>query len=163
MQLIGFLSSLALPARLIRWTVMLVLGSGIALSHATEAPDAVFGAQTVSLADAKQLYDAGAVFIDVRDPGAWSLGHIAGAINLDVSASEFAVLYLSEELDRSTPLVFYTSSTLNINSAMASFFASNWGYSNVYYFRDGYYSWMAADMPVELKLAGRNLVARNSY
>lgn len=122
-----------------------------------EAPEEVTGAKTVSLTQAKNLYDEGAVFIDVRDAQAWSLGHIEGAVNLDFNAREFAVLYVSKDLDRNTPIVFYTSSPLSVNSAMASFFASNWGYSNVYYFREGFYSWMAADFPVQLKMAGRSV------
>ena len=127
------------------------------VSALAEAPDTVFGAKTVSLDQAKKLFDDGAVFIDVRDPQSWSLGHIEGSVNLNFNASEFAVLYISKELDRTTPIVFYTSSALNVSSAMASFFASNWGYKNVYYFREGYYSWIAADFPVELKLAGRTV------
>lgn len=122
-----------------------------------EAPKDVEGAKTVDLTQAKALFDQGAVFIDVRDPQSWSLGHIEGSVNLDFNASEFAVLYISKELDRTTPIVFYTSSPLNVRSAMASYFASNWGYRNVYYFREGFYSWMAADYPVELKLAGRTV------
>ncbi len=121
-----------------------------------EAPLMIEGATTVGLDKAKSLYDEGAVFIDVRDRQSWSLGHIEGSVNLDFNHNEFSVLYLSEDLDRSTPIVFYTSSSLNIRSAMASFFASNWGYTNVYYFREGYYTWMAADMPVTLKMAGRS-------
>ncbi|MVF10887.1 rhodanese-like domain-containing protein [Ketobacter sp. MCCC 1A13808] len=122
-----------------------------------EAPAEVNGVETVTLNKAKSLFDEGAVFIDVRDQQSWSLGHIEGSVNLDFNASEFAVLYISEELDRSTPIVFYTSSPLNPSSAMASYFASTWGYSNVYYFREGFYSWMAADMPVNLKMAGRTV------
>ncbi|MBA57442.1 MAG: sulfurtransferase [Pseudomonadales bacterium] len=132
----------------------LLLASVVAVA---EAPDAVNGAKTVGLEQAKSLFDDGAVFIDVRDAQSWSLGHIQGSVNLDFNASEFAVLYISKELDRSTPIVFYTSSPLNVSSAMASYFASNWGYSNVYYFREGFYSWMAADFPVELKMAGRSV------
>lgn len=132
----------------------LLLSSVVVLA---EAPDAVNGAKTVDLAQAKSLFDDGAVFIDVRDAQSWSLGHIQGSVNLDFNASEFAVLYISKELDRKTPIVFYTSSPLNVSSAMASYFASNWGYRNVYYFREGFYSWMAADLPVELKMAGRSV------
>ena len=118
-----------------------------------EAPDSVYGAKTVNLNQAKKLFDEGAVFIDVRDPSAWSMGHIQGSVNLNFNDMEFSVLYTSKNLDRTTPIVFYTSSPLSTSSAMASFFASNWGYSHVYYFRDGYYSWMAADLPVEFKVA----------
>ena len=127
-----------------------------------EAPPEVSGAETVSIDRAKALFDEGAVFIDVRDAQSWSLGHIEGSVNLDFNATEFAALYVSEELDRSTPLVFYTSSVFNMNSALASFFASNWGYRNVYYFREGFYSWMAADLPVELKMAGRSVQTSKS-
>jgi len=134
----------------------------VSFSAYAEAPDNVFGAKTVNLAQAKKLFDDGAVFIDVRDPQSWSLGHIEGSVNLNFNANEFAVLYVSKDLDRTTPIVFYTSSALNVSSAMASFFASNWGYTNVYYFRDGYYSWMAADYPVELRMAGRS-VQTDSY
>lgn len=126
-----------------------------------EAPLVIDGATTVGLDKAKSLYDEGAVFIDVRDRQAFSLGHVQGAVHLDFNANEFSVLYLSEDLDRSTPIVFYTSSSLNIRGAMASFFATNWGYSNVYYFREGFYSWMAADLPVVLKMAGGAETARS--
>lgn len=142
----------------VRWVVALVWVMGSVMAHA-EAPKVVSGAKTVDLVQAKELFDQGAVFIDVRDPQSWHMGHIEGAVNLDFNADEFAVLYLSKELERSTPIVFYTSSPLNARSAMASFFASNWGYSNVYYFRDGFYSWMAADLPVELKLANHAVPA----
>lgn len=135
--------------------VVLVASCVFAMQAVAEAPMEIDGAKTVNLVEAKALHEDGAVFIDVRAREDWSLGHVSGAVHLDFNADEFAVLYLSEDLDRSTPIVFYTSSALNIRSAMASFFASNWGYSNVYYFRDGYYSWMAADYPVELKLAKR--------
>ncbi|MAR90563.1 MAG: rhodanese-like domain-containing protein [Pseudomonadota bacterium] len=137
-------------------SLIFVLWSVTALA---EAPHEVMGAQTVDLTQARNLFDDGAVFIDVRDAQSWSLGHIEGSVNLDFNASEFAVLYISKELDRQTPIVFYTSSPLNVSSAMASFFASNWGYSNVYYFREGFYSWMAADFPVQLKMAGRGPVS----
>jgi len=115
------------------------------------APLDVDGAETVGLEKAHQLYKEGAVFIDVRDSRDWSVGHIDGAVHLDFSTNEFSVLYVSEDLDRDTPVVFYTSSPLNIRSAMATFFAANWGYKKVYYFREGFYSWMAADYPVDLK------------
>ncbi len=116
-----------------------------------EAPLNVEGAETVGLEKAHQLYKDGAVFIDVRDGQDWRTGHIEGAVHLDFSTNEFSVLYVSDDLDRDTPVVFYTSSPLNIRSAMATFFAANWGYKKVYYFRDGFYSWMAADYPVDLK------------
>lgn len=143
---------------LVRISAVVVMLFAAVVARA-EAPAEVAGAKTVDLTQAKALFDQGAVFIDVRDTQSWSLGHIDGSVNLDFNASEFAVLYISEELDRSTPIVFYTDSPLNVRSAMASYFASSWGYSNVYYFREGFYSWMAADYPVQLKMAGRTVLS----
>ena len=120
-----------------------------------EAPLEISGAKTVSLFVAKQLYDDGAVFIDVREAADWSVGHIMGSVNLDVGDTEFTILYVSEKLNRNTPVVFYNSSPLDFKGALASQFAVNWGYKNVYFFRDGFYSWMAADLPVELKMANQ--------
>lgn len=138
--------------------IALSLGVALAgtstLSHA-EAPHNIEGVVSVSIQHAKQLFDSGAVFVDVRDHHAWSIGHIDGAVNLDLESDEFSVLYVSESLDRKTPLVFYSSSPLTVNSAVASYMAKQWGYDNVYYFRDGYYAWISEDFPVELPLAGR--------
>lgn len=131
--------------------VVFVVSLFISSVTLAEAPLDVDGAETVGLEKAHQLYKEGAVFIDVRDSRDWSVGHIDGAVHLDFSTNEFSVLYVSEDLDRDTPVVFYTSSPLNIRSAMATFFAANWGYKKVYYFREGFYSWMAADYPVDLK------------
>lgn len=131
------------------------MGAGLSgFSHA-EAPVTLEGVVSVSLTEAKRLFDQGAVFIDVRDVDAWTVGHIDGAVNLDLESQAFSVLYVSEELDRTTPLVFYSSSPLTVNGAVASYMASHWGYQQVYYFRDGYYAWMGEDFPVELRLAGR--------
>lgn len=120
-----------------------------------EAPQEVVGATTVNLEEARALYDAGAVFVDVRTESSWAHGHIDGAVNLDFNEDEFVILYVSEALDKNTPIVFYCDSPLVSASATASFFAASWGYDNVYYFRDGFYSWLASDYPVELNIASR--------
>jgi hypothetical protein len=120
-----------------------------------EAPAEISGAKTVDAAAAKALYQQGAVFIDVRDKLSWSTGHIAGSVNLDFNDDAFIILYVSNELDKETPLVFYCDSALAPSAAMASFFASSWGYKNVHYFRDGYYSWLAADFPIEYQVASQ--------
>ena len=134
---------------------------GIHSAHATgvteasapnpgEAPDEIVGANTVDLVGAAELFSEGAVFIDVRAKKMWERGHIAGAVHLDVNSNDFMVLYLSDKLDRSTNIVFYGDSPLSIRSALASFFAGSWGYSQVHYFRDGYFAWMAADLPMNM-------------
>ena len=130
---------------------ILFLYFGMNAVLANEAPSDVKGAQTISLDKAKSLYHEGAVFIDVRDIDLWQAGHIEGAVHLDFSAEEFIVLYASDALDKKTPVVFYCESPLVNSSAMASFFAAAWGYENVYYFREGFYAWLAADYPISMK------------
>ena len=115
-----------------------------------EAPDRVDGAKTVSVLEAYGLHKKGAIFIDVRDRQSWETGHVEGALHLDFTAEEFIALYSNDAIDRSTPIVFYCNSSLHNAGAMASYFAAEWGYSNVYFFRDGYYSWLAVDAPMTM-------------
>lgn len=118
----------------------------------SEAPMEIKGAQTIGFDRAIQLLDEGAVFIDVRMEQDWNVGRIKGALHLDFK-EDFFVLYISDMLNHNTPIVFYCNSPLSFRGAMASFFAVKWGYTNIYYFRDGYYRWLAEDMPVEFTVA----------
>lgn len=118
-----------------------------------EAPLEVSGAKTIDITDAQRLFHEGAVFVDVRDPDAWHLGHIQNSVNLDFNDDMFVILYVSDDLAKDTPLVFYCESPLAPSAAMASYFAASWGYEKVYFFRDGYYAWMAYDLPVDFQLA----------
>jgi len=120
--------------------------------EAYEAPLEINGAETIDYGDAMRLMEEGAVFIDVRMEQDWNVGRIKGAIHLDFK-EDFFVLYISDLLNHNTPIVFYCNSPLSFRGAMASFFAVKWGYTNIYFFRDGYYRWLAEDMPVEFKLA----------
>ena len=115
-----------------------------------EAPDDIQGATTINVLDAYALHNKGAIFIDVRDRESWETGHVEGALHLDFTANEFIALYSNDALDRSTPVVFYCDSALHNAGAMASYFAAEWGYTNVYFFRDGYYSWLAVDAPMTM-------------
>ena len=136
--------------KMLKFVCMWFLMSWSALSMA-EAPESVVGVNTIGLGDAMDLYYKGAVFIDVRDEASWSYGHIDGAVHLDFNQDEFVILYVSDALDKGAPIVFYCDSPLTTSGAMASFFAASWGYENVYFFRDGYYSWLASDMPMEFQ------------
>ena len=119
-------------------------------SISAEAPDKVVGTTTVSVLEAYSLHKSGAIFIDVRDRISWETGHVEGALHLDFTAEEFIALYSNDALDRSTPIVFYCNSSLHNAGAMASYFAAEWGYTNVYFFRGGYYSWLAMDAPMTM-------------
>ena len=140
---------------------ILILIIGFNKASASEAPADVKGAKTIDVEKANELYLSGAVFIDVREANSWQVGHIDGSVHLDFSAEEFVVLYASDALDKKTPIVFYCESPLVNSSAMASFFAAAWGYENVYYFRDGYYAWLAADYPIQTSTSSAYFTADN--
>lgn len=124
-------------------------------SGQNEAPYEIDGAMTVDTSQAIDLLNEGAVLIDVRMLSDWNSGRIKGAIHLDFR-EDFFVLYVSDKLDHNAPIIFYCNSPLSYRSAMASFFAVQWGYTNVHYLRDGYYRWLAEDRPVEFDLALNN-------
>ncbi|MBC9250458.1 sulfurtransferase [Pseudomonas alcaligenes] len=114
--------------------------------HAAEAPLEVSGATTVNVLQARQLYELGAVFIDVRPMREWSWGHVHGALHLELD-SRFADLAESQ-WPRGVPLVIYSDSELGPHSAEAVRRAVGWGYRQVYFFRSGYFAWQLLDFPL---------------
>jgi len=112
-----------------------------------EQIESIKGAQTVDAFEALKLFEHGATFIDVRDVAEYQLGHIRSAVHLDLKR-DFNDLYLIETLDRNIPIVIYCNSAHCYRSAVATFLAVAWGYENVHYFKDGYFTWLALDLPV---------------
>lgn len=133
---------------LINLFVVILFHSAFAL--ADQSPVGISGARTVNVFEAKQLYDQGAVFIDVRGDEEWGIGHIKGAIHLDFQR-DFAKLYGANGITRETPLVIYCNSSNCLRSAYASAVSVYWGFRNVFYFRNGYFSWMLEDFPVTMQ------------
>lgn len=115
------------------------------LAAAGEAPLEVRGAMTVDLFQAAHLYEMGAVFVDVRSDQQWRWGHVEGAVHL---AHDGAFADLSGgEWPRDLPLVIYCDSELCDTAHQAAAQAIDWGYRNVFYFREGYFAWQLADFP----------------
>ncbi|GAB3100970.1 rhodanese-like domain-containing protein [Aestuariicella hydrocarbonica] len=127
--------------------VLCITGLFLAVSsYSDESPAGITGAVTVDVFQAKQLYDRGALFVDVRADEEWSIGHIAGAVHLDFQR-DFAKLYAAEGVTRDTPLVLYCNSSNCLRSAYASAVSVYWGFKNVFYFRAGYFAWLLEDFP----------------
>ncbi len=112
----------------------------------------VKGVATIDLAQAKLLYDTGAVFVDIRPVSEWSWGHVYGAVHLDFY-DEFGNLE-AKRWPRDVPLVIYCDSDLCQNGAVAAGLALTWGYKKVFYFQDGYFAWQLADLPLGKGMAG---------
>ena len=115
---------------------------------AEQAPANVDGATTVSIDQAAALFDEGVVFVDVRKPSDYDAGRIPGAVNLYLNdgLSDGA---LGEEVGKDEKVVFYCNGVKCAMSSKACAKAVGWGYSQVYYLRDGFPGWESAGLPVE--------------
>ena len=118
-------------------------------AFAEEVPLKVDGAKTVTVAEAKKLFDEEALFVDARETAAWDLGRIPGAVHLDVKTEKFSKTALLEEAKLNEPVVFYCNGVKCGRSAEACKKAVEYGYKNVYYFRSGFPEWKKSGYPVE--------------
>ncbi len=117
--------------------------------NAEEAPMTIKGVITINTHQAKLLHELGVPFVDVRSHSQWQWGHVDGAHNLDLREG-FQQLFIPGALDKNAPVVIYGNSTYHMRGAIASYLAVMWGYKQVFFFRDGYFSWLAMDHPVTL-------------
>ena len=112
------------------------------------SPMEISGAKTVNVTEAKALFDAGVLFIDVRKDSDWEAGRIPDAVQLELK-NVFSQETLAAEVEKDTEFVFYCNGESCMRSSEASSKAVGWGYTNIHYFRDGFPSWKAANYPVE--------------
>ncbi len=120
-----------------------------ALAAVDEPPPLeVEGAKTVSVKQAKAMFDAGVPFIDVRNPRLYARRHVPGAHHLDLKDA-FTEETLSAIVAKDQPLVIYCSGVKCSRSSRASGEAVSWGFTKVYYFRGGIVAWRDAGMSLE--------------
>lgn len=123
----------------------------ISTIFANEAPKTVKGATTINSTQAQNLYlQEDAIFIDIRPRNEWLWGHIDGAQHLGLK-STFSFLYHDGFINRNTPLIIYGNGSHEMKAALASYMAILWEYKNVFYYREGYFAWLALDLPIMTK------------
>lgn len=122
--------------------------SAVATELVKSTPDSVPGATTVDAAMAKQLFDQEAAFVDLRKENVWNSGRVPGAIWIDFKTS-FNQAALVAEVDKGEKVVFYCSGVRCPRSSKAASKALAWGYTDVYYFREGFPAWKNAGYPIE--------------
>ena len=109
----------------------------------------VEGATTIDAAMAKSLFDRGVPFIDVRDSDYWNAGHVPGALSLNLF-EDFTESKLADIAAKDQEFVIIAhGSAVSPRSARASARAVHWGFTKVYYFRDGFAGWKSAGYPVQ--------------
>lgn len=127
----------------------LILISAISTTaHADTSPETVAGATTIDSATAKQMFDDGALFIDVRKQLDWDAGRIPDALHLNLK-NAFTKDAVLAEAGPDAPVVIYCNGHSCMRSSAASTMAVGWGFKNVQYYRDGFPAWKSAGYPVE--------------
>ena len=119
------------------------------MSVRAEVPLTIVGAETVSTDRAKELFDEKVKFIDVRAPSRFSAGHIPNAINLDAHSAFTQEALMQHVKQKDDPFVVYCDGLRCGKSAKAALKAVSWGFTKVYYFREGYPVWIEKGYPID--------------
>ncbi|WP_417431598.1 rhodanese-like domain-containing protein [Kiloniella sp.] len=119
-----------------------------AVSADEVSPTDIPGATTVNTAEAKALFDEGVYFVDVRKDSDWESGRVPDAIHIELK-KVFSDETLTAEVEKDAKVVIYCNGEKCLRSSQAAAKAVEWGFSNVYYYRDGFPAWKAAGNPVE--------------
>ena len=126
---------------------------------AADAPASLAGAKVVTAADVTKLVGAGDLVVDSRVASEYADGHIKGAVsipyreksekvaNFDATADAFALTKLPA--DKAAPIVIYCNGPDCWKSFKASTVAIKGGYTNVYWYRDGFPDWKSKGLPIE--------------
>ncbi|MCF6253554.1 MAG: hypothetical protein L3J38_02280 [Thiomicrorhabdus sp.] len=135
-------------------TMGFMVASVLAFSSLIQAaaPMSVPGATTVDTAEAKKLWDSGAIFIDSRKKEDWEDGHIAKAIHLDRGDREkYTRENVSKMFKKDQALVTYCYGEVCTRSSQMAADLVSVGYTNVYFYRGGFPAWSFAGHPLESK------------
>ncbi|MDX2315837.1 MAG: rhodanese-like domain-containing protein [Gammaproteobacteria bacterium] len=107
----------------------------------------VKGAEKIDASEAWKLHQAGKLFVDARDETFYKLGHIEGAVLLNVLTT-LTEDNLAKHAKKDQTVIFYCEYEKCYKSAIASAKAVVWGYIDVRYFAGGTAAWEKAGYPL---------------
>lgn len=117
------------------------------------SPETVEGVTTVDAEQAHELWKERVVFIDTRKDSDWEAGRIPGAFHIPYKPGKpdqpFTEQSLMEVAAEDQPIVCYCNGSSCDRSSWCAALAKEWGWEEVYYFRDGYPAWKNTGYPVE--------------
>lgn len=127
----------------------LILSFNLNAYDKPRAPEAVPGATIVLAEEVVDmiLTNPKLIIIDSRKRTEYIKGHIEGAVNI-LNTEMMMEDLESIASDKTTALLFYCNGTLCIRSANAVTKAVDWGYTNIYWFRDGWKAWTEKKLPM---------------
>ena len=110
--------------------------------------ETVYTITKIDLKTARQKFqETGPLFIDARSREEYRAGHIPGAINIPVEELESFEIDLIN-LDPSQPFVCYCSDSECDLALEAGLWLQDHGFSNIYYFPEGWNVWVEEGNPV---------------
>jgi len=112
-----------------------------------QAPLNVKGAKTIESKEAFEMYNNGAKFLDVRPLRFLKSGKIKGTLHLYVD--EMTKYKLSKLVKKDEAVIFYCNGAGCPLSAKALKLAVQYGYTKLYYYRDGIPAWKYYKLPIE--------------
>jgi rhodanese-related sulfurtransferase len=119
------------------WLMVLVVGAAVYASQPQ-------GVRQASVDEARMLIDAGAMVIDVREPGAAANSHIPGARRIPLEALSASLPQLAADRDR-TIVVYCNGGTGRGPRATA--LLNKAGFSKAVNMESGFEGWRAAGLP----------------
>ncbi|MCW8825360.1 MAG: rhodanese-like domain-containing protein [Gammaproteobacteria bacterium] len=131
------------------FALLLLLTSTLTWAEKPLAPDTIPGILTV---DAEQtielvLNNPDLIVVDARLPEEFLKGHIEGAVSLvDSAVNEKTLGQILKS--KTTPALFYCNGPRCLRSSRAAKKALSSGYTNLYWFRDGWAGWIEKELPV---------------
>jgi rhodanese-related sulfurtransferase len=104
--------------------------------------------QIVGVETAKELFDRGVLFVDVRNDDDYKNGHIPGAIHINVRESTFEAEF-EKAAKKDQEIVIYCRGSSCTRSSLAISKAMKLGFERLYRFKKGYPGWKSAGQPIE--------------
>lgn len=124
-----------------------------------DTPASLDGTKLVAAEDVQKLQASGATVLDVRVASEYAEGHIKGAVSVpyreksdkavtfDASQDEFNLAKLPAAKDAA--VVIYCNGPECWKSFKASTLAVKGGYTNIYWYREGFPNWKSKGLPSE--------------
>lgn len=119
----------------------------VTMQFASYQVQAAENGKTIGIETAKELFDRGVMFVDVRRIDDYENGHILGAIHVDVRDSNFETEFVKVG-NKDQEIVIYCRGSGCTRSSLAIAKAMRLGFEKLYKFKKGYPGWKSAGYPI---------------
>ena len=119
----------------------------LSLLGAYEAPMSILGSTYVDSKAAFELFNKGVKFLDVRPHSSIVRGKIKSAFEMYVGNMNPQMLAMI--IKKNEPVVVYCNGQQCSLTPEAIVKMKSWGYTKLYYYRDGYPAWNYYKLPTE--------------